>query len=182
MTTTPVMATTTLSTEGTFHLISKQSPVVIPDDLDESATTEPAAQASTSEPTALILNEPIESMTITPAAQILVPEPAAIGATMRIEPSMTETTNHPHTPLVPRSNQGQSKDKVSLGDNPEPMGPQIPIPMTDTDFRMGDKTIKDSLEFASSYLMLYGIPTSEDFTTVQNLVTTIASRLDLTVR
>lgn len=49
--------------------------------------------------------------------------------------------------------------------------------MTDTDFRMGDMTIKDPLEFASSHLMLYKIPTSEDFITVQNLVTTIASRL-----
>ena len=160
----------------------KRSPTVIPNDLDKSTTTEPAAQASTSEPIALTLNEPIESAMITPAAQILVPEPAAIGATTRTKPSMMETTNHPHTPLIPRSNQVQSEDEVSLGDDPEPMGPQIPIPTTDTDFRMGDTTIKDPLEFASSYLMLYGIPTSEDFTAVQNLVTTIVSRLDLTVR
>ena len=145
-------------------------------------TTEPATQGSTSEPTALILNEPIESMTVTPAAQILVPDPAAIGTTMRTEPSTMETTNHPHTPLIPMTNQVRSEDKVLLGDNPRPMGPQIPIPTTDTDFRMGDTTIEDPLEFASSYLMLYRISTSEDFITVQNLVTTIASRLDLTVR
>ena len=62
------------------------------------------------------------------------------------------------------------------------MGPQIAVPATDLDVRMSDEITEDPLEFASSHLMLYGIPTSEDFSTVQTLVNTIASRLDLTVK
>ena len=47
------------------------------------------------------------------------------------------------------------------------MGPQIAVPATDLDVRMSDEIIEDPLEFTSSHLMLYSIPTSEDFSTVQ---------------
>ena len=93
-----------------------------------------------------------------------------------------ETISSPLTPLSSTTNQAHSEDEVSLGDVPEPMGPQISVPATDQDIRMSDTIAENPLEFAMSYLMLYGIPTSEDFTTVQSLVTTIVSRLNVTVR
>ena len=89
-----------------------------------------------------------------------------------------------NAPLIlppPTTNQTCSEDEVSLGEDPEPMGPQISVPATDLDIRMSDTAVEDPLEFTSSHLMLYGIPVSEDFAAVRTLVTTIASRLNLTV-
>lgn len=57
------------------------------------------------------------------------------------------------------------------------MGPQIPtLTFTvESEVMTQEDIIPDPLEFASSYLMLYGVPTSENFTTVQALVSAIAT-------
>ena len=158
-----------------------QDPPVTHKESDESATIEPAAQVSTSEPSPSVPNQPGESATTMPAAQASLSESAASGTSMGAELSTMETAA---TPLIPSSfipNRMRSEDEVSLGEDPEPMGPQITIPATDIDVRMDDAPLEDPLEFASSYLMLYGVPSSEDFTTVQTLITSIASRINLTV-
>ena len=62
------------------------------------------------------------------------------------------------------------------------MGPQIPTPTVEADMDIDVGVVNDPLEFASSCLILYGVPTSEDFTSIQSLISTIAARLNLTVR
>ena len=157
----------------------KQNSAILP---DKSAIDKPAAQVSVSEPSAPIPDEPIESTTAKPAAQNPSSEPTASGTNARTKLNAMEMISSPFTPLSPTTNQACSEDEVSLGDVPEPMGSQISVPETDQDIRMSDTIAEDPLEFATSYLMLYSIPATEDFTTVQSLVTTIASRLNVTVR
>ena len=141
----------------------KQNPAILP---DKSTIDEPAAQISVSEPSALIPDEPVESETAKPTAQNPSSEPAASGVNARTKLNAMETISSPLTPLSPMTNRARSEDEVSLGDVPEPMGPQISVPATDQDIRMSDTIAEDPLEFATSYLMLHSIPAAEDFTTV----------------
>jgi hypothetical protein len=141
----------------------------------------------------------------TPAASVLDIELAASGANTETK-TVTDVIMSPLLiTTIPALNRTRQEDEVSLGDDefapetmgpqilpsitdtdvgmiPEPMGPQIPILVEDTDTRMDVVDENDPLEFASSCLMLYGVPTSEEFTTIRNLISTIATRLDLTVR
>ena len=160
----------------------KSSSTIDPHEPDKSAIAEPAAPVQASEPTTSTLDESGKSATAEPAAQTSISEPAASGANTRTESSPMEAVDSLFVPPLPTTNLTRSEDEVSLGEDPEPMGPQIAVPATDLDVRMSDEIAEDPLEFASSHLMLYGIPTSEDFSTVQTLVNTIASRLDLTVK
>ena len=159
----------------------KPNSTIIPDEPDESAIAKPAAPVSEAGPSTSVPDESDKSMTTKPAAQVSVLEPTALGMDTRTELSTMEMINAPLNLPPPTMNQTCSEDKVSLGDDLEPMGPQISVPATDLDIRMSDTAMEDCLEFALSHLMLYGIPASEDFAAVQTLVTTIALRLDLTV-
>ena len=138
---------------------------------DESAIAEPTApvQVQASEPTTSTLDESDKSATAEPAAQTSISEPTASGANTRTESSPMEAVNSLFVPPLPMTNLTRSEDEVSLGEDPEPMGPQIAAPAMDLDVRMSNEIVEDPLEFASSHLMLYGIPTSEDFSTVQTL-------------
>ena len=82
-------------------------------------------------------------------------------------------------PIVP-SQSRRSEDEVSLGDKDpvdEAMGPQISVelPMEDVVMRESVAVTEDPLEFATSCLMLYGIPLSESFESVQNIVSDLAT-------
>ena len=59
------------------------------------------------------------------------------------------------------------------------MGPQIPaeLPVEDVVMRECVAVVEDLLEFATSCLMIYGIPLSVDFETVQTIVTNLAAQL-----
>ena len=128
-----------------------------------------------------------KSVAIPPAALDTVSNPAAVGAN---EESMSNTneSNRPSiAPIVASSARKKAEDEVSLGDEDsagEAMGPQIPInfPGDDSmDMRTGAAP-EDPLEFASSYLSLYGLPLAQDFATVQALVVDIAARLQVSIR
>ena len=159
----------------------KLSLTIIPNEPDKSTIAKPTALVSEVEPSTSVPDESDKSATTKPTAQVSVSEPAALSADTRTELSTMQTTNTPLILPPPTTNQTCSEDEVFLGDDPEPMGPQISVPATDLDIRMSDTAMEDPLEFASSHLMLYGIPASEEFSAVRTLVTTIASRLDLTV-
>ena len=77
------------------------------------------------------------------------------------------------------ANPAMNTDKDMI---PEAMGPQISLPTEDIDMGTNLANKDDPLEFASSHLMLYGVPNSEEFATIQNLTSTIATQLDLTIR
>jgi hypothetical protein len=139
------------------------------------------------------------------ASSIAPVSPAALGATTETVTITDVSRTSTFTPTISTTSRKQSEDEVSLGDEesapetkdpqiptptmiidinvtPEAMGPQIPIVIEDTDMRTEVADENDPLEFASSYLMLYGVPTSEEFPTVQGLTSTIATRLGLTIR
>ena len=157
------------------YIPPKPNSMIIPD------VAKPTAPVSEAEPSTSVPDESDKSATTKPTAQVSVLEPTALGMDTRTELSTMEMINAPLNLPPPTMNQTRSEDEVSLGDDLEPMGPQISVPATDPDIRMSDTAMEDRLEFALSHLMLYGIPSSEDFAAVQTLVTTIALRLNLTV-
>ena len=166
------------------------------------ATVTPAASVSS----AITIPAASDSSAITtPVTPLSGVEPAALGATTGTEAAVDVIMSSSLTPSIPATNRIRSEDEVSLGDEesipetmgpqivnpamntdedtiPEAMGPQIPLPTEDTDMGTNLTNEDDPLEFASSHLMLYGVPNSEEFATIQNLTSTIAARLDLTIR
>lgn len=100
---------------------------------------------------------------------------------------MNEASQPSITPIVEPSVIKKAEDKVSLGEEDlagEAMGPQIPINfLVDDSMDMRTEAmLEDPLEFASSYLTLYGPPLTQDFTAVQALVVNIATRLQAPIR
>ncbi|EDR06693.1 uncharacterized protein LACBIDRAFT_328613 [Laccaria bicolor S238N-H82] len=148
----------------------------------ESAIPTPAAQVV--EARAPLPAQIVESPPVTPSVRT---EPAALGTTVELRVNLSEPTRIPPPLPVPVTNCTQNEDEISLGDEDsihEAMGPQIP-PLTftvDSEIRMEEAPVTDPLEFASAFLMLYGLPSSEGFSTTQSLITSIAARLHLTVR
>ncbi|EDQ99322.1 uncharacterized protein LACBIDRAFT_335126 [Laccaria bicolor S238N-H82] len=136
-----------------------------------SVTTTPAAQITGIEPT----------------VQAIEIQPAAIGATSGVGEATTEPASIDPNLSLPKTNQMQEDDEISWGDdehNHDAMGPQIP-PLTftvDSEINMEAVTPADPLEFASSFLMLYGILTSEEFPVIQDMIMSIVTHLCLTVR
>ncbi|EDR09760.1 uncharacterized protein LACBIDRAFT_317869 [Laccaria bicolor S238N-H82] len=136
-----------------------------------SATTTPAAQITG----------------IEPAVQAIEIQPAAIGATSGVGEATTEPASIDPNLSLSKTNHMQEDDEISWGDdehNHDVMGLQIP-PLSftvDSEINTEAVTPADPLEFASSFLMLYGIPTSEEFPVIQDMITSIATCLHLTVR
>ena len=159
------------------------------------AIVTPAASVSS----AIAIPAASDSSTITtPVVPLSGVEPAALGATTGTEATVDVIMSPSLTPSIPATNRIRSEDKVSLGDEesipeamgpqiadpatntdedmiPEAMGPQIALPTKDIDMGMNLANQDDPLEFASSYLMLYRVPNLEEFTTIQNLTSTIAA-------
>ena len=133
------------------------------------------------------VDEPtIESATTMPAAPVMGTETAASGANTDPLIVMEDVSPLPVLPPIVPSQSRRSEDEVSLGDEDpvdEAMGPQISIelPMEDVVMRESVAVTEDPLEFATSCLMLYGIPLSESFESVQNIVSDLATRLQLSV-
>ncbi|EDQ99451.1 uncharacterized protein LACBIDRAFT_316546 [Laccaria bicolor S238N-H82] len=161
---------------------SVQNRAMTTDVSSKSATAMPAAQdigtrSSLSAPT-VKLNAVISSVES---------EPAALGATIEPGVGSSESTQIPPPLPAPVLNHPRNEDEVSIGDEDsihEAMGPQIP-PLTftvDSEIEVEEAPPTDPLEFASSFLMLYGLPASEEFSTIQNLIASIAAHLQLTVR
>ncbi|EDR14504.1 uncharacterized protein LACBIDRAFT_305160 [Laccaria bicolor S238N-H82] len=148
----------------------------------KSANTMPAAQEIVTEPS--LPNRAVELNPATPSVQT---EPAALGATSSSGVNPIESHQIPPPLPVQAVNHARNEDEVSIGDEDlihEAMGPQIP-PLTftvDSEIRTEEAPAADPFKFASSFLMLYGISTLEGFSTIQNLITSIAARLRLTVR
>ena len=140
--------------------------------------------AKNSEPS---LDTTTESAKLVPAAPVPELRPAALGTNIIPEVVMEEPIQIPEPPIVTPESQERMEDEVSLGEEDsgnEAMGPQIPTtplyeePVT----RMEETIMEDPLEFATSHLMIYGVPTSEGFASIQTLVANIASRLQLSIR
>ena len=125
-------------------------------------------------------------MTINPTAPIMEPETAATGATTSSSIVMEDMNPSPVlSPAIP-SQPRRAEDEVSLGDEDpeeETMGPQIPAELPVEDVVMGESVAvaEDPLEFATSCLMIYGIPLTVDFGTVQTIVSDLAMQLHLSV-
>ena len=127
-----------------------------------------------------------KSTIINPTAPVMEPEPAATGVTTSSLIVMGNTNFPPVMPLIIPSEPKQLEDEVSLGDKDpvkEAMGPQIPaeLPVEDVVMRESVAVVEDPLEFATSCPMIYGIPLSVDFKTVQTIVTNLAAQLHLSV-
>ena len=78
------------------------------------------------------------------------------------------------------------EDEVSLGDEDpvnKAMGPQISVelPVEDVIMRISVAVTEDPLEFATLCLMIYGIPLLESLESIQNIVSDLAMRLQLSV-
>ena len=89
------------------------------------------------------------------------------------------------SPVIP-SQPRRVEDEVSLGEEDpeeETMGPQIPAELPMEDVVMGESVgvAEDLLEFATSCLMIYRIPLTVDFRTVQTIVSNLATQLHLSV-
>ena len=127
-----------------------------------------------------------KSAIINPAAPVREPEPAATGVTTSSLIVMGNTSSPPVMPLIIPSEPKRSEDEVSLGDEDpveEAMGPQIPaeLPVEDVVMRESVAVVEDPLEFATSCLMIYGIPLTVDFETMQTIVANLAAQLHLSV-
>ncbi|EDR06478.1 uncharacterized protein LACBIDRAFT_328877 [Laccaria bicolor S238N-H82] len=123
-----------------------------------SVTTTPAAQITGIEPT----------------VQAIEIQPAAIGATSGVGEATTEPASIDPNLSLPKTNHMQEDDEISWGDdehNHDVMGLQIPPLsfMVDSEINTEAVTPADPLEFASSF-MLYGIPTSEEFPVIQDMI------------
>jgi len=132
-------------------------------------------------------NEQLKSVIDTPAAPVLDLELAAFDATEGPETVIGDTS---HLVVVPSSitqRREKSENEVLLADEDsaeEAMGPQIPTMSLVEDPEIGrtETAMIDPLEFALSYLILYRVLLSEEFVSVQTLVTGIATRLQLSIR
>lgn len=129
--------------------------------------------------------ELLQSATM-PAAPIPELVPAATGAIVNSAINITRSDSSPIPSHVAPVEREKSEDEVSLGDEDsagEAMGPQIPmiLPIEAPEARTDETLTEDPLEFASPYLMIYGIPLTEGFASIQSLITSMASRLQLSV-
>ena len=128
----------------------------------------------------------IESMTTIPTAPVMGTETAASGTTTDPLIVMEDISPLPVLPPIVPSQSKRLEDGVSLGyKDPvdEAMGPQISVelPMEDVVMRESVAVTEDPLEFTTSCLMLYGISLSESFESIQNIVSNLAMRLQLSV-
>ncbi|EDR09348.1 uncharacterized protein LACBIDRAFT_326071 [Laccaria bicolor S238N-H82] len=125
-----------------------------------------------------------KSATTLPAAPVVESRTTAIGTTMNSTIERMDASPHtvqpPVEPLKPR----RSDDEVSLGaedSTAEAMGPQIAVdtPVMDAVMDEREAVIEDPLEFATSCLMIYGVPLAEGFESMQTRVSSIATQLHL---
>ena len=128
----------------------------------------------------------IESTTTIPAAPVMGTETAASGADTDPLIVMEDVSPLPVLPPIVPSQSKRSEDKVSLGDEDpvdQAMRPHISVelPMEDVVMKESVAVTEDPLEFATSCLMLYGIPLLESFKSIQNIVSDLATRLQQSV-
>ena len=122
----------------------------------------------------------IESVTTIPAAPVMGTETAASGVTTDPLIVMEDISPLPVLPPIVPSQSKRSEDEVSLGDEDpvdEAMDPQISVelPVEDVVMRESIAVTEDPLEFMISCLMIYGIPLSESFESIQNIVSDLAT-------